>query len=138
MTRAIICGGRDYGRVPSGITSEDIPSAERRAAAQWEHFGAEMAKLHAERHFTFIAQGKASGADNMANCWAQRHLIPSRGFQAKWQTGRGAGPIRNDVMLRETQPDVVIAFPGGRGTLDMVRQARAAGVEVIEVPDYDA
>jgi hypothetical protein len=27
----------------------------------------------------------------------------------------------------------VLAFPGGRGTADMVRQARAAGVEVREI-----
>jgi hypothetical protein len=29
---------------------------------------------------------------------------------------------------------LVVAFPGGRGTADMVARARAAGVEVREVP----
>lgn len=44
-------------------------------------------------------------------------------------------------MLSEFQPDIVVAFPGGRGTAHMVRIARAAGIDVIEVgidPDYRA
>jgi hypothetical protein len=36
-------------------------------------------------------------------------------------------------MLDEGKPDLVIAFPGGGGTADMMRRARAAGVEVLEV-----
>jgi hypothetical protein len=47
--------------------------------------------------------------------------------------GRKAGPIRNEQMLSEGQPHLVVAFPGGRGTAHMVGIARAAGVEVIEI-----
>jgi hypothetical protein len=36
-------------------------------------------------------------------------------------------------MLDEGRPTLVVAFPDGRGTADMVRRARGAGVEVIEV-----
>ena len=36
-------------------------------------------------------------------------------------------------MLEEGRPDLVIAFPGGRGTADLVARARRAGVEVMEV-----
>jgi hypothetical protein len=36
-------------------------------------------------------------------------------------------------MLEEGKPDVVVALPGGRGTADMVRRAKDAGVKVIEV-----
>jgi UDP-N-acetylmuramoylalanine-D-glutamate ligase len=35
-------------------------------------------------------------------------------------------------MLEREKPDLVVAFPGGRGTADMVAKARAAGVEVLE------
>lgn len=38
-------------------------------------------------------------------------------------------------MLKEGKPDLVIAFPGGNGTKDMVTKARKAGIEVIEVND---
>ena len=36
-------------------------------------------------------------------------------------------------MLDEGKPDLVIAFPGGRGTADMVRKANRAGVKVVEI-----
>lgn len=43
-----------------------------------------------------------------------------------------AGPRRNRRMLMH-RPDLVLAFEGGKGTADMVRQARQAGVRVVEV-----
>jgi len=33
-------------------------------------------------------------------------------------------------MIDEGKPDGVVAFPGGRGTEDMVRRAAAAGLKV--------
>jgi hypothetical protein len=36
-------------------------------------------------------------------------------------------------MIDEGKPELVIAFPGGSGTADMVRRARAANIPVIEV-----
>jgi hypothetical protein len=36
-------------------------------------------------------------------------------------------------MLAEGKPDLVVGFPGGRGTAHMCSIARAAGVEVIEI-----
>ena len=39
--------------------------------------------------------------------------------------------MRNARMLAEGKPDLVVAFPGGRGTADMVAQARKAGVRVV-------
>lgn len=38
-------------------------------------------------------------------------------YPADWKTeGRHAALIRNERMLREGKPDLVIAFPGGNGT----------------------
>jgi hypothetical protein len=52
---------------------------------------------------------------------------------AEWEKyGRLAGPKRNARML-EWKPNLVIAFPGGAGTSNMVKQANAAGVTVISV-----
>jgi hypothetical protein len=36
-------------------------------------------------------------------------------------------------MINEGKPDLVIAFPGGKGTADMVARAAQAGIKVIEV-----
>jgi hypothetical protein len=46
--------------------------------------------------------------------------------------GRDAGRVRNERMLVEGRPELVIAFRGGRRTEHMVRIARHAGIEVIE------
>jgi hypothetical protein len=52
---------------------------------------------------------------------------------AEWDMyGPSAGPRRNARMV-EWKPDVVIAFPGNRGTADMVRQAKAAEIPVHKV-----
>ncbi len=37
-------------------------------------------------------------------------------------------------MIDEGKPDLVIAFPGRRGTADMKARALKAGIAVIEVP----
>lgn len=52
-------------------------------------------------------------------------------YPADWEKhGRAAGPIRNEKMLIVGTPDMVLAFPGGRGTADMIRKAEAAGLPV--------
>lgn len=83
---------------------------------------------------TQIVHGAARGADRLANQWAFARGVPVNAFAANWESeGRAAGPIRNQRMLDLGKPDLVVAFPGGRGTADMVSRARAAGVEVREV-----
>ena len=78
-----------------------------------------------------IITGGASGADELAAQYAEVFGIRLRVYPADWKThGRAAGPIRNQKMLDEGKPDLVIAFPGGRGTADMVRRAKAAGIPV--------
>ena len=83
---------------------------------------------------TVIIHGAAKGADSLASEWAALNEVKEEVFPADWKThGRAAGPIRNQQMLDEGKPDLVIAFPGGRGTADMVKRARKAGIEVMEV-----
>jgi len=78
-----------------------------------------------------IVQGEARGVDDSAANWAAKRGIPCAGFRANWgDRGRAAGPIRNGWMLKFMRPALVIAFPGGKGTANMVEQARKAGVEV--------
>ena len=51
-------------------------------------------------------------------------------YPAAWDRGRRAGPERNQRMIEIGEPDGGVAFPGGCGTADMVRKARAAGLVV--------
>ena len=113
--RVLVCGGRDY--------------------LDRDHIWNTLTDLDAQRGpFKVIIHGCATGADNEAMLWALANERWHTPFQADWgKYGRAAGPIRNRRMIDEGKPDLVIAFPGGRGTVDMVRQARGAGVQVIEV-----
>lgn len=112
--KVLVCGGRDFN---------DLPTLE-----------AYLDALHAERRIAEVIQGGARGADYLAHCWASLNGVKSVTYLADWEgEGRAAGPKRNQRMLDEGEPDLVVAFPGGRGTADMVRRARAAGVEVREV-----
>src|SRR3990167_8220903 len=85
--------------------------------------------------FTLLIEGGAAGADRLAREWAESLGILVETVPAEWDKwGKAAGAIRNRVMLQKA-PDLVIAFAGCRGTADMMRQARAAGVPVIEIQD---
>lgn len=112
--RVLVCGGRDY-------------SDEERVFAV-------LRKLHDEAGIALLIQGGARGADYHARQWAQDTQTPCDTYEAAWEEYGGfAGPRRNAAMLSEGHPDLVIAFPGGRGTADMVKQARKAGVKVVEI-----
>lgn len=81
-----------------------------------------------------VIEGGATGADTGARRWGRNNQIPVQTFPADWDGyGKSAGYIRNKQMLDEGQPDLVMAFPGGKGTSNMIEQAKKAGVEVVEV-----
>lgn len=80
---------------------------------------------------TEIAQGGATGADRLARIYARQNNVPCRTWRADWkQYGRAAGPIRNEQMLLDFDPDLVLAFPGGTGTAGMVKIAKRARTPV--------
>lgn len=86
-------------------------------------------------HISEIIHGAAKGADSLAARWAKEMGVPVIAFPADWKSwGNSAGPIRNSQMLEHGCPDLVVAFPGGRGTADMIGKARLKGIEIIEVP----
>lgn len=137
--RVLVCGGRHYGEMPRGVTK--YTSAWYRTIAriegQREFLFAELDRL-APRPAVII-HGAARGADRLADVWARRHGIPTLPFAANWYPNgraggldKGAGPKRNQRMIDEGKPDLVIAFKGGTGTADLVRRARSAGIQVIE------
>jgi hypothetical protein len=115
----LVCGGRDF---------DSVGDAHRMLNA-----------LHELRPITLIIHGNATGADSIAASWAKNLGIKTLAFPADWyRYGKRAGPIRNKQMLDEGKPTAVLAFPGGRGTLNMVEQARAVGVTVIEAPPHES
>ena len=112
MMRVLVCGGRDYADE------------------------ARVFEVLSDLKPSFLIEGGARGADTLAWRWGKRYLDSDcrRTFEARWDLhGRSAGPIRNQQMLDEGKPDLVVAFAGGKGTADMIRRAKRAGIEVREI-----
>ena len=90
---------------------------------------------------TILLFGDATGADEFAWKWAKDHRpADHKRFEAYWdQHGNAAGPIRNRAMIDwalDIDPwPIVVAFPGGRGTADCVKQALVQRLVVLRVAD---
>jgi len=111
MYAVLVCGGRDY--------------SDRKRLFEV------LDAHHAASPIEVLIEGGANGADRLAASWADLNYVAKMTFPADWIThGRAAGPIRNKQMLDEGKPDLVLAFPGGNGTQNMIRQAQKAGVTV--------
>jgi len=114
MTRTgltlIVCGGRDYNDSRAVFWALDQVRAK---------FGVSK-----------IMHGGAQGADALASSWAETDGASVEVFAADWERhGKAAGPKRNQAMA-DAGADGCVAFPGGKGTEDMVRRATAAGIKV--------
>lgn len=99
-----------------------------------------------------LVVGDAQGADAIAYAWLTRWRERATGtgrtlarnkFVANWREhGNAAGPFRNSRMVAHVktlvdagEAAVVLACPGGAGTADCVRKARAAGLVVKTLDD---
>lgn len=81
-----------------------------------------------------IVHGCARGADTIASQYARTRGIPEIRVPAHWDFyGTPAGSKRNGWMLQFVKVNLVLAFPGGDGTENMIKFARLAGVETLEV-----
>jgi hypothetical protein len=89
-------------------------------------------KLHKEYNFTVLIEGGASGVDYIAGSWANTIKIEHVVVNAEWNIyGRAAGSKRNQKMIDEYRPDMVVAFPGGNGTKDMIERSKKVGIPII-------
>lgn len=109
--RILVCGGRDYNEEKTvNFILDSLKDVE------------------------VVIDGGAKGADTLASKWAIINGIPSVTYCADWTThGKAAGFIRNKLMLDNGKPDLVIAFPGGKGTANMVELATKANIPVVSV-----
>lgn len=105
--RTIICGGRDYF-----LTQEDFDFLDS-----------------ISDQITEVISGGARGADRGGEIWATKRNKPLRVIHAEWgRLGKSAGYMRNIEMARVA--DAVIAFPGGRGTQNMLKIAKTFKLKV--------
>ena len=129
VMKVLVCGGRDFTDWGSVCITLYNICDEFKLWTEPDNYGNKLPE-----GITIIS-GAARGADSLAIDWAVVNWAPFKEYKADWtKHGRLAGPIRNQRMLDEEKPDLVIAFPGGYGTADMVTRAKAQGFQVREIP----
>ncbi len=113
--RVLVCGGRDCH--DHGFVEKTLD------------------RLHAARGpFERLIHGAARGVDRIAGKWARENGVLAWEFLPQWhRVDASDGLNRNRRMIFDGAPDLVVAFPGGLGTVNMVEQAKAANVEVLEI-----
>lgn len=130
-----MCGSRDWddefavGTVLDGLLEDAIVNFDRLVVVEGCARGADSAACHFYDGPCQAPGGGSHGGHTHVN---HEH------YPADWKThGRAAGFIRNQQMLDEGRPDIVVAFKDGfdrslarGGTEDMVRRSKAAGVPV--------
>ena len=126
--RVLVCGSRSWNDriiIDAVLTGLDVEQAR--------HFGP------AYTTETVLIHGDANGADRIAKEWGHHHLPAGcvEDYPAEWDRyGKRAGFVRNQQMLDEGKPTVVIAFRSegeSKGTDMMVDLAKKAGVPVYVV-----
>ena len=112
--RVLVCGGRDW---------QDAELVE-----------STLDRLLASRGpFERLIHGGARGVDHIAGKWARKNGVLEWDFLPEWhRAGPIEGSARNHYMIATGAPDLVVAFPGGLGTADMIERARTAEIEVFE------
>jgi predicted Rossmann-fold nucleotide-binding protein len=105
--RVIVCGGRNYTDARAIYAALDLLRPE------------------------VVISGCQTGADTIALNWASERGVETAKYPYLVDFGHSGGSKRNQQMLEEGKPDLVLAFPGGRGTADMVRRAKEAGIRVV-------
>ena len=127
----LVCGGRTYDDWPKVCSTLNAVCDKR---SLWDMEPASMLAMPTASKVRVVTGG-APGADSMAETWAKELVLAEyREYRPDWkQYGLRAGPIRNAEMLASEKVDLVIAFPGDKGTKDMVSRAYRAKIPVQEV-----
>lgn len=112
--KVLVCGGRKYfdrDRIFAVLNALD-----------------EIRPIHA------VIEGGATGADSIAGEWAKEHdrkLFVVKPDYEK-HSPKVAPLIRNTDML-QLGPELVVAFPGGNGTADMMKKTKAQGIPLLRI-----
>ena len=114
--RLIVCGGRSF--------------------ANFELIERELTRLNSNKPISVLIHGWIGPAASVIEHWARENDIPIVRYPPNWELhGKGAEARRNEFMLCDSRPGLVVAFPGGPDTSDLVRRALNRGVAVLVVPE---
>src|SRR6266576_4571499 len=147
IMRILVCGGRNFGRVvrTKPTIAAESPEVQERLE-EYKYIQVELGNIVTRLSTNYdpndnwlptdivLIEGGATGVDSAAADFATINFCKLEVFPADWKKhGRSAGYIRNKQMLFEGKPDLVVAFPGGKGTAMMVDLANIAGIKVVDM-----
>ncbi len=113
--RLLICGGRhfhDAARIDS-----------------------ELSSLHAATPIRVIIHGGLPGIGAPAEAWARRNNVHVIRYPANFSQGKSGDFTRDRFMLADSRAEALLAFPGGRRTGELVRQAITNRLRVMFAQD---
>lgn len=90
--------------------------------------------FHQQTPIRLLIHGNARGVDKLCGLWSLNNEINTLIMPAKWSKYQySAGPLRNEEMVNSPygiEPNVLISFPGGKGTEHMTKYCTDKGIEV--------
>lgn len=123
-------GGRSLRRGRPGVVvivcggGENIPKERVFRVLTNLHTGSPIRELHI---------GSSPGTDNHAFEWALENRIKACVYPIDWSRMiTRAWQPRNERMLKESNADYVVAFPGSAKTTHMVAISRQAGLQILD------
>ncbi len=127
--RVIVTGGRDYQ--DKEVVWGTLDRIHREGYFQWQ-----QTVPVGPRNIVWIITGACpyGGADLLAENWAKENEVNYIGYPAKFKTGprgKAEGPYRNAGMAEYAEASLVVAFPGGRGTANMIAEAKIRGIPIL-------
>lgn len=114
MLKVLIAGSRDF---------EDYTSTK--------DFINYCLKEMGETSSVTVLSGGCRGTDKLGELYAEEYGYEVRRYPADWKRfGKAAGPIRNEMMVKEA--DIIICFPKteSRGSMSVIRLAEKYGKEI--------
>lgn len=155
--KILVCGGRDFGElyVYNDFKKKRVlkkGDALITAGLQKQFVFDTLDEIYPEYTSDadlLIINGAGWGADMCSTQWATRNNIKYHEYPADWKRHKNAaGPIRNQKMLDEeveydrfNKPLVdkflVVAFPGDKGTNDMITRSEKLGITVKKIVYHD-
>jgi len=92
-----------------------------------------LSLIHAQSPLSVLIHGGHAFLGVAVEGWARDMRLHVLRYPANWRTfGKRAEAIRNDFMLTDSRPDLVLAFDGGNDTRALVMGALGRGLPVLD------
>jgi hypothetical protein len=149
--KILVCGNHKIGKTsaatPHHLAGEDTHLASQQRVFVYDY----LSRLHELSTITRVFGGDEGGAERLGLHWAKMNNIPSTTIKRlKFEPSKTSKIVarllggrlsaekettveRNQRMLDEAMPDLVVAFGTGKYTERLVQDARDRGIEVLEV-----